>query len=80
MEDRNTYLLGQQFQMSFTQESDCCDPGDGQFLTIKTDNGGGGDFFIIETNRWAFDNIPELITILKRFQAKHQLIKSKELE
>ena len=80
MEDRNTYLLSQEFQMTFTQEADCCDRGDGQFLRIKTENGGGGDFFVIETKRWAFDNIPELITILKRFQTKHQLIKSKELE
>ena len=51
MEDRNTYLLGQQFQMTFTQESDCCDLGDGQFLKIQTENGGGGDFFVIETKQ-----------------------------
>jgi hypothetical protein len=80
MEDRKTHLLSQQFQMTFTQDSDCCDPGDGQFLTIKTDNGGGGDFYIIETERWAFDNIGEFILLLKRFQMKHQQIKSKELE
>jgi hypothetical protein len=80
MKDKKTYLLTQEFQMTFTQNADCCDPGDGQFLTIKTENGGGGDFFVIETKRWAFDNIPELITTLKRFQTKHQLIKSKELE
>ena len=48
--------------------------------TIKTQNGGDGDFYVIETERWAFDNIPELINILKRFQTKHSLIKSKELE
>ena len=80
MEDRKTYLLSQQFQMTFTQESDCCDSGDGQFLTIKTENGGGGDFYIIETERWAFDNIPELVTTLMRFYHKHQSVKSKELE
>ena len=51
-----------------------------QFLTIKTQNGGGGDFYIIETERWAFDNIPELVTTLMRFYTKHKLIKSKELE
>jgi hypothetical protein len=80
MEDRKTYLLSQEFEMTFTQDSDCCDSGDGQFLKIKTQNGGGGDFFIIETERWAFDNISELVTILKKFQMKHQLVKSKELE
>jgi len=80
MEDRKTYLLSQEFEMTFTQDSDCCDSGFGQFLKIKTQNGGGGDFFIIETERWAFDNIAELITVLKKFQMKHQLVKSKELE
>jgi hypothetical protein len=80
MEDRKQYLLLQQFKMTFTQEADCCDSGDGQFLTIRTENGGGGDFYVIETERWAFDNIPELITTLMRFYTKHQQIKSKELE
>jgi hypothetical protein len=80
MEDRKTCLLSQEFQMTFTQDADCCDSGNDQFLTIRTENGGGGDFFVIETERWAFDNIPELVNMLMRFQAKHNLIKSKELE
>jgi hypothetical protein len=80
MEDRKQYLLSQELKMTFTQDSDCCDSGDGQFLTIRTENGGGGDFYVIETERWAFDNIPELVTTLMRFYTKHQQIKSKELE
>jgi hypothetical protein len=79
MEDRKQCLLSQEFQMTFTQDSDCCDSKD-QFLTIKTQNGGGGDFFVIETERWAFDNIPELVTTLMRFYTKHKLIKSNELK
>jgi hypothetical protein len=79
MTDKKQYLLAQSFEMTFTQDADCCDSKD-QFLTIKTQNGGGGDFFVIETERWAFDNIPELVTTLMRFYTKHKLIKSKELE
>ena len=79
METKKAWLLTQEFQMTFTQDSDCCDSKE-QYLTIKTQTGGGGDFYVIETERWAFDNIPELINILKRFQTKHSLIKSKELE
>jgi hypothetical protein len=79
MTDRKQHLLSQEFEMTFTQDADCCDNKD-QFLTIKTQNGGGGDFYIIETERWAFDNIPELVTTLMRFYTKHKLIKSKELE
>ena len=78
MTDRKKYLISQDFQMTFTQDSDCCDDKE-QYITIKTQNGGGGDFYVIETERWAFDNIPELITILKRFEAAHSLIEQKEL-
>ena len=38
MTDRKKYLLSQDFQMTFTQESDCCDNKE-QYLTIKTQNG-----------------------------------------
>lgn len=79
MQDKKTYLLSQDFKMTFTQDGDCCDTNHEQYITIKTENGGGGDFFVIETERWAFDNIPELITTLMRFHTKYQLIKSKEL-
>ena len=79
MTDRKKYLLSQELQMTFTQDADCCD-GNEQYLTIKTQNGGGGDFYVIETERWAFDSITELIMTLKRFEAAHSLIKSKELE
>lgn len=72
-----TYLLSQELKMTFTQDSDCCDLKE-QFITIKTQNGGGGDFYVIETERWAFDNITELITTLKRFETAHSLIKTNE--
>jgi hypothetical protein len=64
--------------MTFTQEADCCDNRE-QYLTIKTQNGGGGDFYVIETERWAFDNIPELIGLLMKFYTKHKKIQ-KDIE
>lgn len=79
MKDNKPWLLAQEFQMTFTQENDCCSSEE-QYLTIKTQNGGGGDFYVIETQRWAFDNIPELVTTLMRFHAKHSKVISKELE
>lgn len=79
MTDKKQYLLSQEFEMTFGQEADCCSSQE-QYLTIKTQNGGGGDFYVIETERWAFDNIPELVTTLMRFHAKHNIIKSKELD
>ena len=53
-------ILSQEFKVTFAQDADCNSTED-QFLTIKTDNGGGGDFYVIETERWAFDSIDELV-------------------
>jgi hypothetical protein len=49
-------LLSQTLEITFTQEADCCSIEE-QYLTIKTENGGGGDFYVIETKRWSFDTI-----------------------
>jgi hypothetical protein len=71
MNDRNKYVLEQEFTMTFSQDADCCDSKE-QYLTIKTQNGGGGDFYVIETERWAFDDIPEIVNTLMEFYAKHK--------
>lgn len=72
-------ILGQTFEITFTQDNDCVEGGDlGQFLKIKTADGGGGDFFIIETERWSFDDIEEFIRLLYIFKEKHDKIKIKE--
>jgi hypothetical protein len=74
----NANLLSQTLEMTFTQEADCCSIEE-QYLTIKTDDGGGGDFYVIETKRWAFDNIDEIISILNKFKQKHDKIKEDKL-
>lgn len=71
-------LLSQTLEMTFTQEADCCTLEE-QYLTVKTDNGGGGDFYVIETKRWAFDSIDEIINILNEFKEKHLKIKEDNL-
>ena len=67
-------IIEQEFEMTFTQDKDCCSSED-QFITIKTQNGGGGDFFVIETQRWAFDCIEDLVSVLYQFKNKHDRIK-----
>lgn len=54
--------------VTFTQESDTCSSiGDGyQNLIVREEDGGGGSFYVIETERWAFDSIEELIAVLRR--------------
>lgn len=76
--EKKPQILSQEFKMIFTQDSDCNSLED-QFLTIKTDNGGGGDYFVIETERWAFDSIDELVEVLNKFKEKHEKIEEKDL-
>ena len=54
------------FEKQYEQDADCCDPnGPSQFITIKQEDGGGGPFWIIETERWAFESIEELVKVLR---------------
>lgn len=42
--------------IKFMQDNDCLDSNtDGQWLDVKIEDGGGGAFAIISTNRWAMD-------------------------
>ena len=41
--------------LTYTQEADTWDKGDGQELAIKTLDSGGGCYLIIQTERWALD-------------------------
>jgi hypothetical protein len=53
----------------YSQEDDCCSSAGGQFLELETQDGGGGHFLIIKTERWALDadNIDAFAEQLKRF-------------
>lgn len=55
----------------FEQEKDCCDGQSdySQYLELKTQDGGGGNFLVLKTDRWALDldNIDEFCKQLKDF-------------
>lgn len=56
----------------WSQEPDCCDPNTlGQEIHLRTQDGGGGNFLIIETNRWAIDDIDKFADMLKRFMSRN---------
>ena len=61
---------------TYSQSADGADPGDEgyQFLRIKTDECGGGSYFVLETNRWAFDDPQELIDLINEFVKKNEKI------
>lgn len=65
-----------EFKMTYVQDADSnSDESNDQELEIFIDNAGGGDYYIIKTDRWAFDKIDDLISLLKKFKDKHDKIK-----
>lgn len=54
---------------TFHQERDCCGEGDeDNYLEIETHDGGGGQYLVIKTERWAIEpgEFPEFINLLKK--------------
>lgn len=49
----------------YSQEGDGCSP-EGQDITIRRQDDGGGPYFVIETPRWAFNDLDELVALLRK--------------
>lgn len=50
----------------FSQEKDCCDDrAFDQEIEIQSHDGGGGKFFALKTDRWAFESVEELQDLIK---------------
>lgn len=53
----------------YEQDADTCqfNSQDGQVLTIQTQDGGGGNYLVISTDRWAIDknDIDKFCNVLK---------------
>jgi hypothetical protein len=43
-----------------------------QLLVISSEDAGAGKYFVIKTERWAFDNIQELIDTLTDFENRNK--------
>ena len=57
--------------VEYTQKPDSCDENQlSQSLKVKTDDAGDGKFFVIETDRWTFDEIGELVDVLYDFKSR----------
>ena len=59
----------------YEQESDSCDDPErlGQDIEISTHDAGGGIYYTIKTERWAFENVKELEMIIKDFQKRFNM-------
>lgn len=66
-------------KVRYTQDVDACqeDNGECQELTIETDDAGGGKFYRMFTGSmgWSFNDIDELVSILKDMQCRVRVSK-----
>ena len=51
----------------YSQDADTCDASLSQELTIESLDGGGGTYYILKTDRWAFNSIKEINNVLTDF-------------
>lgn len=52
--------------IKFEQEPDGCDSNISQTLTIRQEDAGEGPYWIMSTDRWAFDSVDELVSLLRK--------------
>lgn len=66
-------------KVKYTQDLDSCqeDNGECQVLTIETDDAGSGKFYRMFTGSmgWSFNDLDELISILKDMQCRTRVLK-----
>lgn len=65
-EDKPKYDKLTSLTTSYFQEGDSMIDGDQQ-LELSTEDGGGGIYFVLKTERWAFDSLEELSDLIQDF-------------
>lgn len=55
--------------VEYTQEADS-NSDVLQLLEVSTEDAGGGVYYVLKTERWAFDNLNDLIKILNDFERR----------
>ena len=61
-------------KFEFIQDENCVDGGEGETLIVEAKSslgidGDGGAFYVLRTKQWAFSNVDEFITMMKRVEA-----------
>jgi hypothetical protein len=73
IEDDKAYSVPTVDNVSITylQDADCTDdPDNVQVLKLSTQNNGIARFMVLETERWAIDDIESLIEVLQDFKTR----------
>jgi hypothetical protein len=59
-----------QLTMIFSQQADDLDnAGVNQHIEITTQDAGAGFYYVIKTERWAFDNVYQMKALIEKFQS-----------
>jgi len=66
---KQTPVVVNKLSVEYVQEGDS-NSDEFQILDISTDDAGGGVYYVLKTERWAFDSIDDLIKILKDFEKR----------
>jgi hypothetical protein len=60
--------------VEYIQESDCNSSSNHlQVLEITTEESGNGAYYVLNTDRWAFDSLDELYELLRDFEVRSGL-------
>ena len=59
-------------EATYYQDGDCMGEEEANELKIKTADGGGGTFYVIETERWAISSIDELKMLIEDFIKRYE--------
>ena len=66
--------------ITYLQNSDCTEEDENvQSITISTRNNGIGRFINIKTENWSFDDVNEIINLVKDFKKRAELCGSQNL-
>ena len=63
----------QKLTIEYTQDGDSMLDSIEQTLEISTEDAGSGHYYVIKSDRWAFDSPDELIKILNDFEQRLKL-------
>lgn len=65
----------EKLRATYVQESDYMETSENdlQVIEFSTEDAGGGPYFFIKTDRWAFDNPDELLRLVSDFEQRFEL-------
>lgn len=70
----------QKIKICFKEDVDSMGPGDFNELTLETEDGGAGAYFVLKTDRWAFDELQDFTKLLKSIEICRDYMEFTETE